>query len=310
MPGRSYLASSGFSPGFALYSQVVSGIGSTRKPGEAPGSLEKRHAQYNVSFHQTHPKNYIVERKPSPSIILRTDRSTDGSQICYGAGTMLGIIGGTSLFFADLPPLEEKIIPTPYGKALVYTGDICLIPRHQNTLPPHNINHRAHIAALKILGVDRIVAFGSVGSLHVKYPPGSLLIPKDFISWGKIPTFHDTTMVHVMPGFDHNLIIALANMHPDIKIGGTYIQTTGPRFETVAEVQTLSRIADMVGMTVASEATLAAELKIKIAAICTVDNYANGIGDELISYETIVAAAKEGSARISLILERVVEELQ
>ncbi len=221
---------------------------------------------------------------------------------------MLGIIGGTSLLFADLPPLEEKVIATPYGKATVHCGEICLVPRHQNTLPPHKINHRAHLAALKIMGVDRIIAFGSVGSLKLEYPPGSIVIPKDFISWGGIPTFHDTTITHVMPGFDQDLIIGLSTIHPDIKIGGTYIQTIGPRFETPAEVQAIAKIADIVGMTVASEATLAAELGMKIAAVCTVDNYGNGIGDEAISYDTIVAAAKEGGRRTSIVLEKIVKE--
>ncbi|MCP1662472.1 MAG: 5'-methylthioadenosine phosphorylase [Methanocalculus sp. MSAO_Arc1] len=220
----------------------------------------------------------------------------------------LGIIGGTSLLFADLPPLEEKIIPTPYGKAVVHCGDFCLVPRHQNTLPPHRINHRAHLAALRILGVDRIVAFGSVGSLKVDHHPGSVLIPQDFISMSGIPTFHDTTITHVMPGLDHELILKLSTTHPDVKIGGTYIQTIGPRFETPAEVRALAKIADMVGMTVASEATLAAELGMRIAAICTVDNYANGIGDETISYETIVRASKEGAGRTSKILEKIVQE--
>lgn len=221
---------------------------------------------------------------------------------------MLGIIGGTSLLFAELPPLEERVVATPYGKVAIHCGDICLVPRHQNTRPPHMVNHRAHLAALKIMGIDRIIVFGSVGSLKLEYPPGSVVVPKDFISWGGIPTFHDTTITHAMPGFDHSLIAGLLDTHPDVKIGGTYIQTIGPRLETHAEVRALAKIADIVGMTVASEATLAAELGIPIAAICTVDNYANGIGDEAISYETIVAASKEGAARTSMILGKIVKE--
>ncbi|MBR1369260.1 5'-methylthioadenosine phosphorylase [Methanocalculus chunghsingensis] len=222
---------------------------------------------------------------------------------------MLGIIGGTSLLFADLPPLKEEVVATPYGRAVVHSGEICLVPRHQYSRPPHRINHKAHLAALKMKGVDRIIAFGSVGSLRVKYRPGSLLIPQDFISWGAIPTFHDGTITHVMPGLDHDLIITLGNIHEDAQIGGTYVQTTGPRFETAAEVRALAEVADMVGMTVASEATLAIELGIRFAAICNVDNYANGIGDESISYETILTAAKAGSRRTSIILEKIVEEL-
>ncbi len=90
---------------------------------------------------------------------------------------MLGIIGGTSLLFSTLPSLEKRTVSTPFGSAEILSGDIVMLMRHQHGLPPHRINHRAHLAALAIAGVDRIVAFGSSGSLKPKIKPGSLLIP-------------------------------------------------------------------------------------------------------------------------------------
>ena len=90
---------------------------------------------------------------------------------------MLGIIGGTSLVFSKLPPLEKNIVNTPFGNAELLCGEIVMLMRHQNGLPPHRINYRANLAALAIAGADRIIAFGSSGSLKPEIPPGSLLIP-------------------------------------------------------------------------------------------------------------------------------------
>jgi len=85
----------------------------------------------------------------------------------------------------------------------------------------------------------------------------------------------------------------LAKAIPEARFGGVYVQTRGPRIETVAEVQALARSADVVGMTIASEATLAIELGMEVAALCTIDNYANGLWDEALTYDHIIASAAE-----------------
>ncbi len=84
---------------------------------------------------------------------------------------MLGIIGGTSLLFSKLPKLEKVRVPTPFGPADLLTGDIVMLMRHQGGIPPHRINYRANLAALAIAGVDRVIAFGSSGSLKPEIPP-------------------------------------------------------------------------------------------------------------------------------------------
>ncbi|MCK9581005.1 MAG: MTAP family purine nucleoside phosphorylase, partial [Methanoregula sp.] len=190
---------------------------------------------------------------------------------------MLGIIGGTSLLFSTLPHLEKKRVSTPFGNAELLTGDVVLLMRHQNDRPPHRINFRANLAALAIAGVDRIVAFGSSGSLNPGIAPGSLVIPSDYVSLADIPSIHDHAVVHVMPELSLELSRDLHDAVPAARLGGTYVQTRGPRFETVAEIAALAKVADLVGMTIASEATLARELGIPFAALCTVDNYANGL---------------------------------
>ena len=222
---------------------------------------------------------------------------------------MLGIIGGTSLLFADLPPLEKTTITTPFGKAEVHTGAFALLMRHQHNLPPHRINYRACLAALAVLGVDTIVAFGSAGSLKREIPPGSIAIPTDYISVTDIPSIHECTIDHIRPELNADLIRTLGELVPEARVGGVYVQTRGPRIETVAEVRALARVADIVGMTVASEATLALELGMRFAAICTVDNYANGLGEETLTYEHILETSRENRLRTGDILTKIVERL-
>ncbi len=222
---------------------------------------------------------------------------------------MLGIIGGTSLLFSDLPDLEKRIVHTPYGNSEVLCGDIAILLRHQHTTPPHQINYRSHLAALAILGVTRIVAIGSAGSLKQDIPPGSLVIPTDYVSTTDIPSIHEHAIKHVHPSMSMELAQKLQRIVPEARYGGIYVQTRGPRIETVAEVQMLSHVADIVGMTIASEATLAIELGMDFAAICPVDNYANGLGDETLTYQHIVDYARKYKERTDRMVRDIVSEL-
>ena len=219
---------------------------------------------------------------------------------------MLGIIGGTSLLFSTLPPLEKQTVSTPYGTAEILFGDIVMLMRHQNGLPPHRINHRANLAALAISGVDRIIAFGSAGSLNLKIEPGSLLIPTDYISLTDIPSIHDHTIEHVRPELSKDLSKQLFALIPSARLGGVYVQTRVPRIETMSEVQALAGIADVVGMTLASEATLACELGIEFAALCTVDNYANGLGGAVLTYDHILSTSREHRARTDEVVMKII----
>jgi len=219
---------------------------------------------------------------------------------------MLGIIGGTSLLFSRLPDLEPRRIDTPYGPSEVLCGDFTLLMRHQRGLPPHRINFRANMAALAILGVDHLVAIGSAGSLRREIPPGSLAIPRDFLTWGDSPSIHDHAISHALPALDPALAGSLEKIVPGAHRGSTYAQTKGPRIETVAEVKTLGRIADLVGMTLASEATLASELGIPFAALCTVDNYAHGLAGEAPTWEHILEASRAHRDRTGSIVEKIV----
>ena len=223
---------------------------------------------------------------------------------------MLGIIGGTSLLFATLPALEKRELATPFGTAELLCGkNLVMLMRHQHNRPPHRINFRANLAAMALAGVTDIVAFGSSGSLKKEIAPGTLLIPTDYVSVTDIPSIHDHAIEHIRPELSETLARKLAELVPAARFGGVYVQTRGPRIETIAEVQALAGIADVVGMTVASEATLACELGMNFAALCTIENYANGLGDEVLTYEHMLEIAREHRNRNEQIVHTIIRHL-
>ena len=222
---------------------------------------------------------------------------------------MLGIVGGTSLLFSELPELEKRQVHTPFGNAELLCGDIVMLMRHQQGLPPHRINYRANMAALAIEGVDRIIAFGSSGSLNREITPGSLVIPTDYVSMTDIPSIHDHAIEHILPVLSEDLSNKLASHIPEARHGGVYIQTKGPRFETVAEIRAFSRIADLVGMTIASEATLAGELGMDFAALCTVDNYANGLAEGILTFDEILEISRSYRHRTAELVKTIIKNM-
>jgi 5'-methylthioadenosine phosphorylase len=127
-----------------------------------------------------------------------------------------------------------------------------------------------------------VLAIGSVGSLKPELPVGSLLCPDDFIALGIGPSAFADARAHSAPGFDPRwraeVIEAWRAGGQEPRDGGVYWQTRGPRFETPAEIRLIVSHADVVGMTIASECVVAGELGLDYAALCVVDNLANGIG--------------------------------
>jgi len=231
----------------------------------------------------------------------------------------LGIIGGTNLFGTTLlEAAKEKEIETEYGTVyLIFTADVVFIPRHGKTrnIPPHRINYKANLAAFKDLNVERIVGVTSVGSLKWDIKPRALVVPHDYISLCSIPTFYDDELVHVTPGLDEDLrnviIKVVKKIGIDLVESGVYFQTIGPRLETRAEINFIKNYADVVGMDMASEATLAKELGLRYATISSVDNYAHGIiADEEVDYKKIVEAASKSMADLEKVLMKLIDALQ
>lgn len=204
---------------------------------------------------------------------------------------MIGIIGGTGIYeIVEMgEEIEKKVIDTPYGKSpeisifKLHDREVVFMPRHAkgHANPPHMINYRANIYAMKLMGVERIIATNAVGSLELDIKPGDFLVPNDFLDFTKVRdfTFYDDKTVHIdiTEPYCHNLrdILSLSG---DVIDKGVYVCTEGPRFETAAEIRMFKQLGGtVVGMTGIPEAILARELEICYASLCMVSNYAASI---------------------------------
>jgi 5'-methylthioinosine phosphorylase len=179
---------------------------------------------------------------------------------------------------------------------------------------PHRIDHRANMRALKEAGCHRVLAIGSVGSLRPELAPGSLVVPDDFIALGLPPTTSlEGPGAHLMAGLDPGLreriVDVLAGGGIEACDGGVYWQTAGPRFETPAEVRLIASHAEVVGMTVGAECAAACELGLAYAALCSVDNLANGVAGEEVSLETVDANRAAGRELLASALTTLLPSL-
>jgi len=161
-----------------------------------------------------------------------------------------------------------------------------IVQRHGGTegsyVLPHEIDHAANLRPLVEQGCDRVLGIGSVGSLDAGLAVGSMLCPEDFIALHLGPSIFPDARAHTVPGFHPRwrgeVLAAWEASGQQLRDGGIYWQTLGPRFETAAEIRLMAPHADVVGMTLASECVVAGELGLEYAALCVVDNLANGIG--------------------------------
>ena len=167
---------------------------------------------------------------------------------------------------------------------------------------PHRIDHEANLRPLLEQGCDRVLAIGSVGSLRPELEVGTLVCPDDFVALHFGHSIHDDTRAHTAPGFDPRwrleVISAWEAGGEKPRDGGVYWQAIGPRFETPAEIRLRARHADLVGMTIAAECVIAAELGLAYAAVCMVDNLANGLGLEPVSLAEMEADRVANAARL------------
>lgn len=242
---------------------------------------------------------------------------------------MLAIIGGSGLTqLASLDVSHREIVRTPYGEPSgpVTIGQLSGCPslflaRHGygHTIPPHEVNYRANIWALKEKGAAAIVSVASVGGISDDLRPGDLVVPDQIIdyTWGRRSTFHEgdgCSVVHIdfTEPYDaalrEKVIAAVAAAGLQARNGGVYGATQGPRLETAAEINRLDRDGcHVVGMTGMPEAVLARELGIPYAAINVVANYAAGRGDSTraIHFEAIQDVLDDAMHRVRLVLEQL-----
>lgn len=226
---------------------------------------------------------------------------------------MIGIIGGTGVEVASHPGVAvagDEVVGTRWGDALVTRAnlgdqEIFFLHRHadmatgRRSVPPHKINYRANVAALKKLGVTTIFAFTAVGSFHVEWGPGTFVLLNDFIDFSihRAKTFFDERAVHVdvtepyCPRARGLLLQAATELNLPINNGGTYFCAEGPRFESPAEIRAYKSLGgDVVGMTGVPEVTLAREAEISYAGLSVVTNLAAGISSEPLTQAEVVGA--------------------
>ncbi len=230
----------------------------------------------------------------------------------------LALIGGHAIL-GDEPveDLEPQLVETEYGDAELVVGkNRVLLQRHglSRYRTAAEINHRANLAALEQLEVDRILAVGSVGGLREEHGVGTVIVPDDFIALHLGLSFSTEHGGERVPAFDptwRQRIVDLWNRHSEREPvdGGVYWQAIGPRFETAAEIRLMAAHADVVGMTIASETILAGELGISYAAVCIVDNLANGVGGAALAAEDFEAGKATNRPRLLATLDAVAAEL-
>jgi 5'-methylthioadenosine phosphorylase len=199
--------------------------------------------------------------------------------------------------------------------SLLDAGSHLVLQRHglDRYVPPHLIDHVAHFEALASLGCDRVLAVSSVGSLRRDLPIGSALCPDDFIALHLGLTSRDDERAHSIARFDPEWRRdAIGAWSEPVADGGTYWQAIGPRLETPAEIRMVAAHADVIGMTVASECIVAGEMGMAYAAVCTVDNLANGLDEEgrPLDVEELAGTVDAGRPALLATIDSAVGELE
>lgn len=243
------------------------------------------------------------------------------------AATPIGIIAGTGFYsLAALEGAASHTVETPFGLAQFTSGswhgvDVVFLTRHGSghSVPPHLVNYRANIAALAQAGVRDVFAINVVGGVDPQLTPGSLVCIDDFLDFTKarVGTFHDGSgpegVVHTdvldayNPALRQEILQAAVEVHQPIQDGGVYACFEGPRFESPAEIRMCALLgAAVVGMTGVPEVTLAAEAKLRYAAISLVVNPAAGLSAEPITLEELNAVLAASSTKVLSVLERII----
>jgi 5'-methylthioadenosine phosphorylase len=225
-----------------------------------------------------------------PKKISRPSRAKSASK---SEPIRIGIIGGSGLYSMEgLRDTKEVRVKTPFGDPsdAIVVGTlegrrVGFLARHArgHRFSPSEINYRANICALKVLGVERVISIGAVGSLREDLPPLDFLVPDQFFdrTRGRIATFFGGGVVaHV--GFDKPTCGQLSSVLGDaaersaVKVhrGGTYVCMEGPQFSTLAESHTYRQLRfDVIGMTNITEAKLAREAELCYATIAMITDY-------------------------------------
>jgi 5'-methylthioinosine phosphorylase len=240
----------------------------------------------------------------------------------------LAIIGGTGL--TSLSGLEivcREVAHTPYGEPSGFLThgklagqEVVFLPRHgyAHTIPPHLVNYRANIWALKSIGIRRVLAIAAVGGISDNMQPGWIAFPDQIIdyTYGRAHSYFELdseSVAHVdfTDPYDANmrqqLIAAAQSANLHFVGNGTYGATQGPRLETAAEISRMERDGcDLVGMTGMPEAALAREQELAYACCAVITNRAAGKSHANIHAE-IEKYLKQGMDQVRKLLKTLLE---
>lgn len=241
----------------------------------------------------------------------------------------IAIIGGTGLYNMDMmEAVSEITVETEYGEAKAYIGSMegksmAFMPRHgtRHSVPPHLVNYRANITALKQLGVKKILATASVGSLNTAMAPGHLVLVDQFIDFTKnrpLTFFEGGEKGVVHTDVTQPYCIGLRGILKNVSRGlgrtvhqqGVYVCTEGPRFETPAEIKMFQLLGGhLVGMTNVPEVVLAREAGLCYATVATVTNFAAGISPNSLSHEEVLEEMAASQEYLLELLRRAVRKI-
>lgn len=241
---------------------------------------------------------------------------------------MIGIFGGSG-FYRFLDEVEEMPLATPYGppSAPVRVGkldnvEVAFMPRHgdEHSLPPHRINYRANVWAMKEIGVNRLIGPCACGSLRPELEPGTIVICDQFVdrTHARESTFYDGPQAtHVAAAdpycADLSRILVEAAVAQEVPVveGGTVVVIQGPRFSTRAESRWYVESGfDVINMTQYPECWLARELELCYANVSLVTDYDVGLeGMEPVSADAAFAVFRENLDRLQALLRRAIPRI-
>ncbi len=237
------------------------------------------------------------------------------------------ILGSGQELLNSLDVSDKKPKTTVYGetsspliKTILGKQEVVLLARHaiDHSIPPHKINYRANIAALKSLGVKKIIALAAVGGINRDMSPGSLILPDQLIdyTWAREHTFFDGEInqwgsqvehIDITHPYTSDLrpLFLEASIETNIPIidGGVYGAVQGPRLETAQEIRRMTQDGcDVVGMTGMPEAALARELGLQYLCCGLVVNWAAGVEDGIISMQDIRETLSQSMQQVHSLL--------
>ena len=242
----------------------------------------------------------------------------------------IGVIGGSGLYsMSGLSDTREILVKTPFGnpsdKIVVGTLEgkrVAFLARHGrgHRILPTELNFRANIYAMKLLGVERIISVSAVGSLQEELRPGEFLVPDQFFdsTKGRRSTFFGEGLVaHV--GFDKPTCPQLSTVLADACVSaavpvhrkGTYINMEGPQFSTLAEANFHRAMKfDVIGMTNATEAKLAREAEICYATVAMITDYdCWHPGHESVTVAQIIATLNQNATNAQNVLREAIKTM-